>query len=131
MDKHNRHHAHPNTEDTDPDIDAGAFAFTHAQARARPARPGCCTATRPGFFPLLLFEGIALHVASVVTLRSRAVRYRPAELGLLAAHVAGDLTAVLLVLSPVKAAVFILVNQGLFGLYLGCSSPPITRECQS
>ncbi len=33
-DKHNRHHAHPNTEDADPDIAVGAFAFTAAQARA-------------------------------------------------------------------------------------------------
>ena len=30
----------------------------------------------------------------------------------------------LLVLSPVKAVVFILVQQGLFGLYLGCSFAP-------
>ena len=29
-----------------------------------------------------------------------------------------------LVLSPVKAVVFILVQQGLFGLYLGCSFAP-------
>ena len=125
VDKHNRHHAHPNTEDTDPDIDAGAFAFTHAQARACPRAARLLYRYQAYlFFPLLLFEGIALHVASVVTLRSRAVRYRPAELGLLAAHVAGYLAAVLLVLSPVKAAVFILVNQGLFGLYLGCSFAP-------
>jgi fatty acid desaturase len=38
--------------------------------------------------------------------------------------VAGYLTAVLLVCSPVKAVVFILVQQGLFGLYLGCSFAP-------
>jgi fatty acid desaturase len=43
---------------------------------------------------------------------------------MLAAHVAGYLTALLLVLSPVKAIVFILVQQGLFGLYLGCSFAP-------
>src|SRR5258708_25981039 len=34
VDKHNRHHAHPNTEDADPDIAVGALAFTAAQARA-------------------------------------------------------------------------------------------------
>ena len=44
---------------------------------------------------------------------------RPAEAALLAAHAAGYLTIVFLVLSPVKAVVFILVQQGLFGLYLG------------
>src|SRR5260221_4622479 len=34
VDKHNRHHAHPNTQDADPDIAVGALAFTAAQARA-------------------------------------------------------------------------------------------------
>src|SRR5260221_5471470 len=36
-DKHNRHHAHPNTQDADPDIAVGALAFTAAQA---PGQPG-------------------------------------------------------------------------------------------
>ena len=35
VDKHNRHHAHPNTEAKDPDIDIGALAFTAGQARAK------------------------------------------------------------------------------------------------
>src|SRR5487761_1783260 len=38
--------------------------------------------------------------------------------------VASYLTIVFLVLSPVKAVVFILVQQGLFGLYLGMSFAP-------
>src|ERR1700728_1192953 len=33
-DKHNRHHAHPNTEGADPDIAIGALAFSAAGARA-------------------------------------------------------------------------------------------------
>jgi fatty acid desaturase len=43
---------------------------------------------------------------------------------LLGVHVSGYLAVVFLVLSPVKAVVFILVQQGLFGLYLGCSFAP-------
>jgi hypothetical protein len=43
---------------------------------------------------------------------------------LLTVHLAGYLTVVLLVLSPVRAVVFIVVQQGLFGLYLGCSFAP-------
>ena len=39
VDKHNRHHAHPNTEGADPDIDMRALAFTPDQAQARPG-PG-------------------------------------------------------------------------------------------
>ena len=46
--KHNRHHAHPNTEGADPDI-ARRRAGLHRRAGARqPGRwPGSCSATRP------------------------------------------------------------------------------------
>jgi fatty acid desaturase len=52
------------------------------------------------------------------------VRHRPAEIALLALHIIGYLTALLLVLSPLKALVFLIVQQGLFGLYLGLSFAP-------
>jgi fatty acid desaturase len=73
---------------------------------------------------MLLGEAIGLHVASMRALRSQASRHRSWEAALLAAHVIGYLTVVFLVLSPVKAVVFMIVQQGLFGLYLGCSFAP-------
>jgi fatty acid desaturase len=123
--KHNRHHAHPNQEDADPDIAVGALAFTAAQARA--SRGLARLAFRYQaylFFPLLLLEAVSLHVASVQALARRAGHHRSWESALLTIHAAGYLTAVFLVLSPVKAVVFIIVQQGLFGLYLGCSFAP-------
>jgi len=123
--KHNRHHAHPNTEGADPDIAISALAFTAAQARAGQGAARLvyrCQAYL--FFPMLLGEAFALHATSIRALSSQAPRHRSWEAVLLAAHVAGYLTALLLVLSPVKAIVFILVQQGLFGLYLGCSFAP-------
>ena len=123
--KHNRHHAHPNTEGADPDIAAGALAFTAAQARASRGVARLVFRYQAYlFFPLLLGEAVSLHVASVQALALRSARHRSWERALLAAHGAGYLTVVLLVLSPVKAVVFILVQQGLFGLYLGCSFAP-------
>jgi hypothetical protein len=68
VDKHNRHHAHPNQEDADPDIALGALAFTAAQARAR---RGLARLEAYLFFPLLLLEAVNLHVASVQTLTRR------------------------------------------------------------
>jgi fatty acid desaturase len=123
--KHNRHHAHPNTEGADPDIGAGALAFTADQARASrgPARL-MYRYQAYLFFPLLLLEGLHLHVASIRALMDRSSRHRAWETALLATHFIGYLAVVFLVLSPVKAAVFILVQQGLFGLYLGCSFAP-------
>jgi fatty acid desaturase len=124
VDKHNRHHAHPNTEDADPDIAIGAFAFTAAQARASQGVARLLFRYQAFlFFPLLLLEGINLHLASVQALTRRASR-RLWEWALLTVHAAGYAAVVFLVLSPVKAVVFMIVQQGLFGLYLGCSFAP-------
>ena len=123
--KHNRHHAHPNTEGADPDIMLSVLAFTAAQAHAgrRLARLGFRFQAYL-FFPLLLGEAISLHAASFRALTRRPPRLAVVEAVLLTAHIVGYLPAVALVLSPVRAAVFILVQQGLFGLYLGCSFAP-------
>src|SRR6185312_14695508 len=55
---------------------------------------------------------------------SRGSRHRAWEAGLLGIHLAGYFTVVFLVLSPVRAVAFILVQQGLLGLYLGASFAP-------
>ncbi len=123
--KHNRHHAHPNQEGADPDIAIGVLAFSETQARA--GRGLLRLAFRFQaflFFPLLLLEGVSLHAASIRALVSRGPRHRAWEGGLLAIHVAGYFTVVFLVLSPVRAVAFILVQQGLLGLYLGASFAP-------
>lgn len=123
--KHNRHHAHPNTEGADPDIATGALAFTASQPGASQRVARLVRRYQAYlFFPLLLLEAFSLHVASARALASRSARHRAVEIALFAAHVAGYLTVVLLVLGPVKAAAFIAVQQGLFGLYLGCSFAP-------
>jgi fatty acid desaturase len=123
--KHNRHHAHPNTEGADPDIAPGALAFSASQASAsRGAARLLYRYQAYLFFPMLLLEGVNLHVASIQALVGRAAWRRPAETALLIAHFAGYLTLVLVVLGPAKAVAFIAVQQGLFGLYLGCSFAP-------
>jgi fatty acid desaturase len=126
VDKHNRHHAHPNQEEKDPDIDIGVLAFSAEQGRTKRGRVSRFIARRQGylFFPLLLAEAVQLHVCSIRALTRRGLHHRSWEALLLGLHVAGYLTAVLLVLSPVKAVVFIVVHQALFGLYLGCSFAP-------
>jgi fatty acid desaturase len=125
VDKHHRHHAHPNQEGADPDIELGALAFTAAQARASRGPVRLLFRYQAYlFFPLLLLEAVNLHLASARALAGRTARHRSWEMLLLAAHTAGYLTAVFLVLSPVKAVVFIALQQGLFGLYLGCSFAP-------
>ncbi|WP_435820003.1 fatty acid desaturase family protein [Micromonospora purpureochromogenes] len=126
VDKHNRHHAHPNTEGKDPDITVAPLSFTTGQARRRRGLGALVVRYQAYlFFPLLLLEGLHLHANSVKALLGpRRIARRPAEVGLLALHLGGYLAAVLLVLSPAQAVAFIAVNQGLLGLYLGCSFAP-------
>jgi fatty acid desaturase len=123
--KHNRHHANPNTEGADPDIALGALALTPGQsAGSRGASRIVYRCQAFLFFPMLLGEAFSLHVSSIQALSRRSGRHRLAEAALLAAHFAVYLTVIFLVLSPVKAVAFILVQQGLFGVYLGASFAP-------
>ncbi|MGW7658078.1 fatty acid desaturase, partial [Streptomyces tendae] len=68
--KHNRHHAHPNQVGRDPDIETGAVVFIDHEARGRTGVAGFVTRHQaPLFFPMLLLEGWALHVATFRALR--------------------------------------------------------------
>ena len=125
LDSHNRHHAHPNTDDKDPDVNFGALAFTPGQARSRGRFARIAYRYQAYFFfPLLTLTALGLHVDSAVYLARRTGRSQAWERLLFVAHIVGYLAVVLWVLSPVKAAVFILVHQGLVGLYLGVSFAP-------
>jgi fatty acid desaturase len=129
--KHNRHHAHPNQEGRDPDIASSALAFTPGQTRAR-GRTGRALARFQAwlFFPMLLLEGLSLHIAGIREAAGggrRGARWTPArraEAGLLALHHVAYLGALLVVLGPVEALAFLAVHQGLFGVYMGCSFAP-------
>jgi fatty acid desaturase len=123
--KHNRHHAHPNTEGADPDIMLSVVAFSEGQARASRGLQRLVFRYQAYLLvPMLFGEAIGLHVSSIRALPQRAPRQRAWEAALLAVHAAGYLAVIFLVLSPVRAVVFIAVQQGLFGFYLGCSFAP-------
>ena len=105
--KHNAHHGHPNEVDRDPDMGDGLPRW---QARL--------------FFPLMVLRSTGMHVYGVARLLQQRNRAAAVEGLLIAAHIALYLTAVLWVLSPTKALVFIAVQQAVFSLYLGCSFAP-------
>jgi fatty acid desaturase len=129
--KHSRHHANPNKEDHDPDIGEGVLAFTTGQIAGRSGGLSRAIARRQAwlFFPLLTLEGLNLHVASVRALlpgAERSVRggSRRLEALLLSLHAVTYLTALFLVMSPVKVLAFVAIHQAVFGLYMGCSFAP-------
>jgi fatty acid desaturase len=124
--KHNAHHSNPNHEELDPDISITALAFTADQASSKHGLVRLI-ARHQGwlFFPLLLLEAAHLHLASAkAIIRGGRGRANLVEGLLLLAHVAGYVTALLVVLSPLQAVAFLAVQQGLFGLYLGCAFAP-------
>ncbi len=127
LDKHNRHHANPNHEEHDPDIGDSVLAFTTAHITRRTGGLSRLIARYQAwlFFPMLCFEGLQLHVASVRSLiQGKQRRYRRIECVLLSAHLLGYLAGVFLVLSPVKALAFVAVHQAVFGIYMGSSFAP-------
>ena len=124
-DKHNRHHANPNDVDRDPDVGVGVLTWTEEQAAGRRGVAGWLTRHQAYlFFPLLLLEGLNLKVASFRDLIRRGGRERIVEAVPLVVHLACYLVALFLVMSPVKAVLFVLVHQALFGVHLGCAFAP-------
>jgi fatty acid desaturase len=123
--KHNRHHSNPNHQDLDPDISITALAFTADQATSKHGLIRLIARYQAWlFFPLLLLEAAHLHTASIRAILRGSGRANTVEGLLLLVHLAGYVTALGLVLSPLQAVAFIVVQQGLFGLYLGCSFAP-------
>jgi fatty acid desaturase len=125
VDKHNRHHAHPNDEEKDPDVAAGALVFTTGQLEASGRLARAYYRYQAWlFFPLLMLEAINLRVASVRYVIADRTRGRVREAVLMSMHVAVYLVMIFVILSPGKAVLFVVVHQALFGLYLGCSFAP-------
>ena len=125
MDKHSRHHAHPNDLARDPDVGSGVVVFDATQTMRRSGLARVLTSKQAYlFFPMLLMEGLHLHLASARALRSGVVRARWTEGSLLLAHAVAYVAVVALVLPLGQALAFFAVQQGVFGLYMGISFAP-------
>jgi fatty acid desaturase len=126
MNKHNRHHANPNKIGKDPDIEADTVSFLEESAATRTGALAWIT-RRQGylFFPLLLLEGLNLHVKSIRSLGSRTpVKGRWIELGMLAARFMIYFGLIFWLLPFGMAWAFIGVQLAVFGLYMGASFAP-------
>ncbi|MEL5989772.1 fatty acid desaturase family protein [Microbacterium phosphatis] len=125
--KHTRHHANPNKDGSDPDIDVPVIAVTPEQRSRSHSRLVIGLRARQGwfFFPILLLEGISLHASGIRRVLSpEPLRRRWVELAFLLLRVGGLTALVFVVLSPSIAFVFLAVQLGLFGFYMGVSFAP-------
>lgn len=126
MSKHTRHHANPNTIGKDPDIARDTVSFTEADA-ARATGLLRAVTRRQGylFFPLLLLEGINLHVTSVRSLLSGApIPGRARELTAIFVRAGVYLAVLFVLLPPGIAFAFLGVQLAVFGVYMGASFAP-------
>ena len=121
--KHNRHHAAPNTIGKDSDIDASIVHFFPAE-NPPTSRVGLWLHRRQGiwFFPLLVVEMLNLHVQGVQALITQpSLKRRRTEIVMLAARLGAYPVLLFVLLSPGRAAAFLGVQLAVTGLYLGVS----------
>ena len=124
---HNRHHAHPNNTELDPDVNLRFFAYSDGQTGLKSGIDKFVARYQHAlYFPLLTLLGGSLHIESVVMVLRRNVTRPLLEGSLIVVHQVLFFGALIAVLgsSPMKLAVFLLVNQMLFGLYLGSTFAP-------
>ncbi|WP_255953425.1 fatty acid desaturase family protein [Streptomyces odontomachi] len=124
---HNRHHSNPNNLDRDPDTMRRQVIFDVDEVPAKATtgfRRFIIRFQSVMFFVLLSQEAWRLHASGFKAARAGQLRRPVLELGLIAVHAVVGVAAVFSVLSPVKAVVFILLNQAVFGLYLGAVFAP-------
>jgi fatty acid desaturase len=126
MNKHTRHHQHPNTIGKDPDIEIDTISFTEEDARTRTGFLAWIT-RRQGylFFPLLTLEGLNLHLRSTMALFERGpIPGRVLELTLIFARLGAYVGVVFWLLPVGMAFAFIGVQMAVFGIYMGASFAP-------
>ena len=125
--KHTRHHANPNKIERRPRHRPSCH-LVHPRAGARARGPiAQWLVAHQGlfFFPILLLEGLSLHASGVRRVASREkLERRWVEIGFLTLRLVGFMALVFLVLSPGIAFVFLAVQLGIFGVYMGMVFAP-------
>ena len=124
--KHSAHHAHPNEVGRDPDV-GGVVVQPSTDGPVKVASWPSRFMTKwqaPLFFPLMVLRSTGIYVLGIQRLVRERNRTAVLEGALLALHAALYLTVVFWFLSPLKAVAFILIQQAVFSVYLGCSFAP-------
>lgn len=124
--KHTRHHANPNKLGVDPDIELPVIIVTPDGTPPK-SRLLKWLRSHQGvfFFPILLLEGVSLHASGVRRVFARGeLKRRWVEIVFLLTRLIGFPLLVFIVLSPGIAFVFLTVQLGIFGFYMGASFAP-------
>ena len=119
VDKHNKHHGHPNQMDTDPDIEIPLLAFEEEQAFEKRGFSRFVTKYQAGLiFPLAFLQALSMFRSSVSFIFSGEAKRPMAEALTIVAHFALYFGLLFFVLEPLTAILFVVVHRGLYGVYL-------------
>ena len=122
---HNMHHGSPNQVGVDPDVDFPAFTFTESQTIVKRGFWRWIAKYQSYFFfPLLLLEAVNLKIDCIRFLIRTNVRYHRLEVICLVIHFILYFTVIFHCLNGAHGVLFVLVNQMVFGLYLGLVIAP-------
>jgi len=119
VDKHNRHHGHPNQMDSDPDIDIPLLSFEEEQAFEKRGLSRLVTKYQAVLiFPLAFLQAISMFRSSVGFVVSGEANRPVAEALAIVTHFALYFGLLFSVLEPLTAVLFVVVHRGLWGVYL-------------
>jgi len=125
VDKHNRHHGHPNDPELDPDVEVPVLAFSEKQARSKRGLSQHIVKYQAYlFFPLLMLEAIVLRFDSIRYLVEKKPRRALVEFLLVVGHFIWYFGLVFYFLPIGLGVLFVIVHQAVFGLYLGSVFAP-------
>lgn len=122
---HNRHHSHPNHLDFDPDIGRRTAIFDAKQYATRTRRQRFIVRHQSVlFFVLLVCELFKMQMTAYRHIAGRRIRHPMLEGGIILARAAVYLGLVFLVLTPLQAIAFVVVQQAVQGVYFGMIFAP-------
>lgn len=125
IDRHNRHHGHPNQLDVDPDITMPLLAFTEKDALSKQGILRFMVKYQAYFFfPLLLLVAFSGLIWGIQFLLQKKPKYLLPEMLLMTLHYLLYFGLLLSRLNIWQVVLFITVHQAFFGLYFGSVFAP-------
>src|SRR5215469_8780179 len=125
VDKHNRHHGHPNETDVDPDISIPLLAFTEKEARDKRGFLRFMVKYQAYLYlPLELLGWVSFLIFSISFLLQKKARYPKIEGFLITIHYLLYFGLLFSCLTVWQALLFFVIHRALFGLYLGSVAAP-------
>lgn len=122
---HDQHHRHPNQLGLDPDLAIDVFAFTEEQAEQKRGITRRIVKHQAVWFPfLVLLEGFSKRREAILFLLRGKSPHRRSEALLLVVHYIWFLGLLFSCLGVGPALLFLVIQQGLFGLYMASVFAP-------